>query len=62
MQQATKRPELHAVVEVAVRSGNIWVQLPPKPWPDFVRLCGSTWRDHVRSSSPWFPRMAAPAG
>jgi hypothetical protein len=36
------KPEIHAVVEVAVRTDGIWVELPPEPWPPFVRLCAST--------------------
>jgi hypothetical protein len=36
------KPEIHAVVEVAIRPEGIWVQLPPQPWPDFVRLWQST--------------------
>jgi hypothetical protein len=35
-------PELHAVVEVAIREEGLWVELPAKPWPHFARLCGST--------------------
>ncbi|HVZ70743.1 MAG TPA: hypothetical protein VHJ20_00075 [Polyangia bacterium] len=29
------------MVEVAIREEGGWVDLPPKPWPNFVRLSGS---------------------
>jgi hypothetical protein len=34
--------ELHAVVEVAVTTESLWFPLPRQPWPQFVRLSGST--------------------
>ena len=42
-----RRPELHAVVEVDSLPERLWVPLPPKPWPGFVRLSGSTPVEHV---------------
>jgi hypothetical protein len=35
-------PEIHAVVEVGIPTYLEWDLLPAKPWPDYVRLCGST--------------------
>jgi hypothetical protein len=33
-------PEIHAVAELAAVDGNrLWFELPPEPWPHFVRLC-----------------------
>jgi hypothetical protein len=34
-------PELHVVVKVAIEEDGLWVELPSKPWPHFVRLSGS---------------------
>lgn len=31
-------PEIHAVVEVIAHDGAPWFDLPPEPWPEFVRL------------------------
>lgn len=31
-------PEIHAVVEIGVQRTDVWVDLPPEPWPYFVRL------------------------
>jgi hypothetical protein len=36
------RPELHAVVEIGARPGQLWFEPPGEPWPRFVRLWGST--------------------
>lgn len=36
------KPEIHAVVEVGIPTDLKWELLPTKPWPDYVRLCGST--------------------
>ena len=46
-QQMPEKPELHAIVEVRERPGRLWMPLPPKPWPDSVRLSGSTPGEHV---------------
>jgi hypothetical protein len=40
-------PAIHAVVEVAVRKGDVWVDLPPEPWPPFVRLSRATTEEEV---------------
>src|SRR5262245_32323527 len=40
-------PEIHAVVEVSIDETGIWVDLPPKPWPTFVRLSAATTKDEV---------------
>jgi hypothetical protein len=40
-------PEIHAVVEVAVRERLDWLELPAEPWPRFVRLCRATTDDEI---------------
>jgi hypothetical protein len=35
-------PTIHAVVEIEVQKNGIWVDLPPEPWPQFVRLSRAT--------------------
>lgn len=37
----SSEPAIHAVVEVGIREAGLWVELPAKPWPDFIRLWGS---------------------
>lgn len=40
-------PQIHAVAEVAVERGDIWFDLPPDPWPHFVRLSPAATEEEV---------------
>lgn len=40
-------PRIHAVVEVAAARDDAWFDLPPEPWPAFIRLCRATTEDEV---------------
>jgi hypothetical protein len=43
----SSEPQIHAVVEVAVDDEKTWVNLPPKPWPSFIRLSGQSTANEV---------------
>lgn len=40
-------PQIHAVAEVAAQRDGLWFELPPEPWPPFVRLSRATTEEEV---------------
>lgn len=46
-QMKLRKSEIQAVVEVVIDTKEMWVPLPPEPWPRFVRLSGSTSPEEV---------------